>query len=193
MLEVDDNTTRAGGEGDKVPLLHLQRFIPLVNRWDLDRLFFRSIPFFFSPKESTNTKHTASYQKYCLLLEMCWKWTQISEGVQWKALVLPAVRWALASASQSGDSPAATLGRGGILLWMQYSDCKDAHTMKNLQGFGEWLLQIQYSNIKITTLGFLLGINGLWCFHEPPASPSWSVMEYWLDGRSSVCVHPQLH
>lgn len=33
--------------------------------------------------------------------------------------------------------------------------------MKNLQGFGEWLLQIQYSNIKITTLGFLLGINGL--------------------------------
>lgn len=62
MLEVDDNTTRAGGEGDKVPFLHLQRFILLVNRRDLDRLFFRSILFFFSfpPKESINTKHTAA-------------------------------------------------------------------------------------------------------------------------------------
>lgn len=52
MLEVDDNTTRAGGEGDKVPLLHLQRFIPLVNRWDLGRLFFRSIPFFFPQRRA---------------------------------------------------------------------------------------------------------------------------------------------
>lgn len=112
MLEVDDNTTRAGGEGDKVPLLHLQRFIPLVNRWDLGRLFFRSIPFFFSPKESTNTKHTASYQKYCLLLEMCWKMNTDKWGCAMKGTRAPSCQVSVGKRLAEWGFPCSHFGKG---------------------------------------------------------------------------------